>query len=83
MFEPRVVSLQDAASYILRHNTADMDTRAHERLSQLTQLRLRLQSLGRVTSSYLLKLGTVLGKDPLPQASLATLSHEVSQPNQL
>lgn len=70
------MSLQEAACHLLRHSeTADTDTNACERL---THLRLRLQSLTRLTSSYLLKLGAVLGRDPVSHASLATLSHEVS-----
>ena len=71
--EPRVLSLQEAASYLLDENT--------ETRERLQILKLRLQSLKRLTSMYVLKLGSALGIDPgltTSTPSLAMLSRDVS-----
>ena len=74
--EPRVLSLQEAANHLL-----DEHVEIRERLQEL---RLRLQSLRRLTSMYVLKLGSALGLDPrdvglaATSTSLAVLSRDVS-----
>jgi phage baseplate assembly protein W len=73
--EPRVLSLQETANHLLEEH---VDIR-----ERLQELRLRLQSLKRLTSMYVLKIGATLGLDPrdvgLPAVtSLAVLSQDVS-----
>lgn len=74
--EPRVISLQEATNHLL-------DEQAETR-TRLQELRLRLQSLRRLTGIYTLKLGAALGLDPrdvglaATSTSLASLSHDVS-----
>lgn len=74
--EPRVLSLQEAANHLLEEQG--------ETRSKLQELRLRLQSLRRLTSMYVLKLGAALGLDPRDvglastSTSLAILSQDVS-----
>lgn len=74
--EPRVLSLQEVANQLL-------DEHADSR-SRVQELRLRLQSLRRLTGIYALKLGASLGLDPkevglaATTSSLASLSHDVS-----
>ncbi|XP_063982187.1 muscle-specific protein 300 kDa-like isoform X3 [Diachasmimorpha longicaudata] len=64
--EPRVLSLQDAANQLLEEH---VDTRG-----RLQELRLRLQSLRRLTGIYALKLGAALGLDPKEVGLAATTS---------
>lgn len=74
--EPRVLSLQESANHLLDEQT--------EARARLQELRLRLQSLKRLTGIYAVKLGAALGLDPrdvgldTTSTPLASLSHDVS-----
>ncbi|XP_023315049.1 nesprin-1-like [Trichogramma pretiosum] len=63
--EPRVLSLQESANHLLEESS---ETRV-----KLQVLKLRLQSLRRLTTMYVLKLGSALGLDP-SEIGLATVT---------
>lgn len=68
--EPRVLSLQEAANQLLREEQAPEGSDVTYK--RLTELRLKLQSLIRLTGVYTLKLGAVLGRDPTEISLAAT-----------
>lgn len=70
--EPRVLSLQENANQLLKHDEAPEGSRII--CTRLTELRLKLHSLIRLTGIYILKLGAVLGRDP-NQIGLVFASH--------
>ncbi|KAF5308509.1 hypothetical protein FQR65_LT06174 [Abscondita terminalis] len=86
--EPRVLSLQENANELLRHEKAPEGSITI--CTRLNELRLKLHSLIRLTRVYVLKLGAVLGRDPneiglgyvsppiVAGPSLQTLNYDVS-----
>ncbi|KAG8236159.1 hypothetical protein J437_LFUL001566 [Ladona fulva] len=84
--EPRVLSLQEAADHLLKQSPSrpgpstshEVGGSGHPAWERLTNLRLRLQSLRRICRVYVLKLGSVLGKDPseIGLAAVGTLGSE-------
>ncbi|XP_039283704.1 nesprin-2-like isoform X1 [Nilaparvata lugens] len=60
--EPKVMSLQETANHVLR-NTGPQDG-GQDVCANLTNLRLKLHSLIRLTGVYVLKLGATLGHQP-------------------
>lgn len=89
--EPRVLSLQEAANQLLRQEEAPEGS--NRIVSRLTELRLKLKSLIKLTGVYILQIGSVLGRDPseltmslpTPASSVGTsfnsLSYDVSYVN--
>ncbi|XP_025834539.1 nesprin-1-like [Agrilus planipennis] len=60
--EPRVLSLQEAANGVFNEEEAPEECNVI--MARLTDLKLKLQSLIRVTGIYILRLGATLGLDP-------------------
>lgn len=75
--EPRVISLEESANQLLDAN--------NETRRRLQKIKVRLQSLRRITGVYALKLGSALGLDPreiglaATSSMLASLSQDVSK----